>query len=91
MAKLRDWGAIAVRIGMRDQFVAALAEMDQRLRTDPEAWGDPVRDYRGLHLTQYFRYGPLLIVDYAVHIDGTPVFVLDVYLRPGSALEQAAR
>jgi hypothetical protein len=91
IAKLRGWGPIAVRIGMREEFVAAVAEMDQRLQADPEAWGDPVRDYQGLSLTQYFRYGQLLIVDYAVHIDGTPVFVLDVHLRPGTALEVAAR
>jgi hypothetical protein len=89
--KLRDWAVIAVRIGMREAFVVALAELDARLRTDPESWGDPVRDYRGLHLTQYYHYGRILTVDYAVHIDGTPVFVIDVHLTPGTPLDLAAR
>jgi hypothetical protein len=88
--KLREWVPVAVRIGMRDEFVAAVREMDDRLRSDPESWGDPVRDYRSLHLTRYYRYGPLLTVDYAVHIDGTPVFVVDVHLTPGTPLYDAA-
>jgi hypothetical protein len=89
--KLRVWAGVAVLIGLQAEFTAALAEMDERLRTDPEAWGDPLRDYRGLHLTAYRRYGPVLIVNYAVHIDGTPVFVLDVQLTPDSPLYYAAR
>lgn len=37
--KLREWAVVAVRIGMRAEFTAALVEMDQRLRTAPESWG----------------------------------------------------
>src|SRR4051812_40663025 len=88
--KLQRWGALAVRIGMGPAFTAAVREMDSRLRTDPESWGDPIKDYHGLKLTQYLRYGPLLTVDYAVHIDGTPVFVVDVHLTPGTDLRRAA-
>jgi hypothetical protein len=87
--KLLAWAVVAVRIRVRDEFTAALAEMDDRLRTDPESWGDPLYDYRGLHLTVYRRYGPILLVNYAVHIDGTPVFVSDVQLRPGTPLDYA--
>src|SRR4051812_15244131 len=89
-AKLQRWGALAVRIGLGAAFTAAVREMDSRLSTDPEAWGDPIRDYQGLKLTQYMRYGPLLTVDYAVHIDGTPVFVVDVHLTQGTDLGGAA-
>lgn len=90
MAKLRNWGEVASRIGEGETFRAVLAEMDERLRTDPEAWGDPVRDYQALRLTQYHRYGPVLIVTYAVHIDGSPVFVLGVNLTPGTRLYYAS-
>src|SRR3954449_2471357 len=88
--KLRDWAQVAARIGWRDAFNTAVQEMDDRLRTDPEAWGDPIRDYRGMKLTRYLHYGPILTVDYAVHIDGTPVFVLNVRLTPGTLLRDAA-
>jgi hypothetical protein len=88
--KLREWVAVAIRLGLRDELAAAVREMDDRLQSDPESWGDPVRDFQQLRLTLYYRYGPLLTVDYTVHIDGTPVFVMGVHLRPGTALHDAA-
>ncbi len=89
--KLRAWAPIAARLGLWAAFTAAVREMEDRLRTDPESWGDPVRDYHGLRATQYYRYGPLLFVDYAVHIDGTPVFVLNVEPTPGTDLFRAVQ
>lgn len=86
LAELRAWGTFAARIGLRDEFLTALREMEQQLRGAPEAWGDPLWDYHGLRLTFYQRYGSVLIVRYAVHIDGTPVFVRQVLLTPGSLL-----
>lgn len=88
--KLHRWGILAVTLGMGEVFSAAVKDMDDHLRTDPESWGDPIRNYHGLKLTQYIRYGRMLTVDYAVHIDGTPVFVMDVHLTPGSDLRAAA-
>ncbi len=90
-AKLRAWAAVALQIGWKDAYAAALREMDDHLRTDPEAWGDPIKDYQVLRLTVYHRYGPILTVKYAVHIDGTPVFVQNVFLTPGTALHSAAK
>jgi hypothetical protein len=89
--KLRTWGHLAIRLGLYAEFMRALREVEERLSADPEAWGDPQRDLRHLHLTVYHRYGPLLIVKYAVHIDGSPVFVLDVLLTPGTPLDYASR
>ena len=86
--RLRRWGESAVRAGLGDVFVAALREMKQDLEADPEAWGDPIRDFPAVQLTHYRRYGPVLVVHYAVHIDGTPVFVLDVELTQGSVLRR---
>jgi len=87
--KLRRWSEVASAIGMHDLFLATVRTMEERLRADPETWGDPVKEYRGLRLTQYHSYGSLLIVKYAVHIDGTPVFVMDVRLTPGTPLANA--
>jgi hypothetical protein len=84
--RLRDWGEAAARHGLHLQLAAALREMDEQLRSDPESWGDPQWDLRSLRLTCYQRCGPVLLVRYAVHIDGSPVFVREVRLTPGSQL-----
>jgi hypothetical protein len=86
LARLRRWGEIAVRAGLRDAFLAALRNVEERLRTDPETWGDPLRDFSKLRLTYYRGYSPVLIVYYTVHIAGTPVFVHEVVLNPNSDL-----
>lgn len=86
LAKLRAWARVAARVGIRDEFLTALREMETRLQSDPEAWGDPLRDWRGLRLTEYRRSGPILVVVYEVHFDGTPVIVWDVRLTPHSLL-----
>jgi hypothetical protein len=88
MEKLRRWGNIAVRTGLRVPFVAALREMADCLQSQPESWGDPLKDYRALKLTYYRHYGPILVVHYAVHIDGSPVLVWDVELTPNSQLHR---
>jgi len=87
--KLRAWAVLSDRVGMLTELISAIEEMDERLKNDPEAWGDPVHDYHGAQLTQYYRYGRILFVDYTVHIDGTPVFVVNVELTPGTALSDA--
>lgn len=91
LEKLKTWGQLAGRLGLHSEFVRALREIEERLSTDPEEWGDPQKDFRHLHLTVYHRYGPLLTVKYAVHIDGSPVFVLDVLLTPDTPLDYAAK
>jgi hypothetical protein len=89
MAKLQAWGQLANQLGLGSDFRESLKEMDARLQTEPESWGDPQRDMRHMHLTVYHRYGPILIVKYAVHIDGSPVFVLDVQPTPDTPLYYA--
>ncbi|MBA4064580.1 MAG: hypothetical protein C0501_12880 [Isosphaera sp.] len=64
--QLRAWGEVAIGLGLGAAFTRALREMDGRLRAGPEAWGDPLWDVRGLRLTVYHRYGPVLVVRYAV-------------------------
>ncbi|MCE9561906.1 MAG: hypothetical protein K8U57_07615 [Planctomycetes bacterium] len=90
MAKLQTWGQVANRLGLGEVFRESLREMNVSLSTDAESWGDPVKDMRHMHLTVYHRSGPMLIVKYAVHIDGSPVFVLDVQLTPDTPLYFAA-
>lgn len=86
LARLREWARVAVSIGLRAEFVAALREMEARLQSDPELWGDPLWDYRTLRLTLYRRYGPVLMTYYVAHADGLLVLVREVELTPGSLL-----
>lgn len=83
---LRTWGEVANRIGLRAEYLAALREMEQRLRTDPGEWGDPIWNLRGLSMVVYHRTGPIFLIRYGLHTDGTYVFVRDVELTPGSLL-----
>jgi hypothetical protein len=87
--QLEVLAVVAARIGLTAEFAAAFQEITDRLRADPEGWGDPVRDLPGLHLTYYIHYGPILTVDYAVHIDGSPVFVMNVQPRRDTPLDFA--
>src|SRR5262245_19248647 len=91
ITKLQAWAARASWIGQSAELAAAFQEMEDRLHADPEGWGEPIKDLPGLHLTVYHRYGPLLTVKYAVHINGSPVFVTDVFLKPGTDLYYAVR
>lgn len=64
--------------------------MDGRLRHGPRGWGDPLRDLPGMDVTVFRRYGPVLMVFYAVHRARPVVLVQRVYLTPGSPLADAA-
>lgn len=85
-AALERWKELAVRTGFRGAFADAIREMDERLHHEPRNWGDPLRDLRGMNATLYRRYGPVLIVSYAVHTVRNVVFVQQVWLTPGSPL-----
>ena len=86
LANLRTWGERAVQVGYRDEFVAALREMEDRLQHAPLSWGDPQWNFRSLNLTYYQRTGAVLLVRYVARVDGSHVFVRDVQLTPGSLL-----
>lgn len=88
-AALKEWKELAVRLGLRAIFAAALKEMEDRLHHDPREWGDPLRDLRGMDATYFRHYGPVLVVTYAVHNVRPVVFVQQVWLTPGSPLQNA--
>jgi hypothetical protein len=83
------WGNLATRTGFRASYADALRELQLQLSTDPRGWGDPVRELHGMAATYYRRYGPVLMVFYAVHNARPVVFVQRVVLTPGSPLADA--
>lgn len=86
---LKRWKELAVRLGRRIAFADAIREMDDELRRDPRGWGDPLRDLRGMNATFFRHYGPVLVVTYAVHNVRPVVIVQQVWLTPGSPLQNA--
>jgi hypothetical protein len=85
---LRGWGLVAGRVGLWDQYLAALREVERQLRTRPREWGDPTHNFHGLAMVGYQRYTPVFIVRYAVHQTHPLVFVREVVLTPGSPLAE---
>ena len=88
-AALNEWKDLAVRLGRLLSFADAIREMDDELRRDPRGWGDPVRDLRGMNATFSRHSGRVLVVTYAVHAVRPVVFVQQVWLTPGSPLQNA--
>ena len=86
---LNRWKKLAVRLGRRLAFADAIRDMDDELRRDPRGWGDPLRDLRGMNATFFRHYDPVLVVTYAVHNVRPVVFVQQVWLTPGSPLQNA--
>lgn len=87
--QLARWTEFALSLGLSQRLSDAIREMRDMLRTDPRGWGDPVRDLRGMDATFYRHYGPVLVVTYAVHNVRPVVFVQQVWLTPGSPLQDA--
>jgi hypothetical protein len=77
----------AVRNGLLDRLSAALRELDNRLRTDPSAFGDPLYLYPNLHLLLYQRaIGPLYVL-YAVDESRRIVYLRQILPFPLGGLE----
>lgn len=89
IAQIQAWGQVARAVGLRDEFLAAAHEMDDRLKHSPDTWGDPLRDLTGMIAKLYRRYGSVLMVFYAVHDIQRVVLVQHVVLTPGSPLADA--
>ena len=69
------------------EFKIAMKEMNRRLESDPERWGDPLRQY--LHLRGLEARGMIpgwLLIWYGVATDAREVRVRDIQPAPGSPL-----
>jgi len=89
LERLDRWADLARRVGLGQRLADAIREMRDRLPHDPRSWGDPIRDLRGMNAVLYRHYGPVLTVTYAVHNVRNVVFAHQVWLTPGSPLEDA--
>ena len=77
-AQLRDIFVAAGPRGTMPEFVQMYAEIDRRLRTDPETFGEPRRYHPELNLHQRMGGIRLLMFRYGVHRESRRVFVQQV-------------
>ena len=61
--------------GISERVSRALDEIEGHLELHPETWGDPIRIYKGLHLSMYRRLHDKLRVEYGVHETEPLVFI----------------
>jgi hypothetical protein len=77
---LRD----AAAAGIKAEFTDALVQMETRLRTDPFAVGELVRQVPLLHLLVHVGSCPSLTMRFGIHETEPVVFVIEIMLRPDS-------
>jgi hypothetical protein len=76
--QLRRWGHAAVRLGLGEQYLAALKEIDEQLRKDPVSWGNPLRQLREGGLLLCHRACSPLHVSFAVDEERQIVYVKEI-------------
>ena len=89
-ARLRAWGRQMSAAGRLPEFVAAVEEMNERLKTSPHVWGDPLKDYNTLRASEMRGLIPgWFMVWYGVATEARYVRVRDIQPAPGSPLSPA--
>jgi hypothetical protein len=73
--RLRRMLRRAAELGVQPAISQALTEILQRLRMEPRVWGDPLRRFRKLQMTQYGGTSRWFRCEYSVH-DRVPTVVL---------------
>jgi hypothetical protein len=87
--QLLRWGEVAKRIGLGEEYAAAIRRIYDRLSNDPVGWGDPLFPLRQLKLIVYRGFDPVMYVSYGVHAQERVVFLRSFLLVPGHPLQRA--
>jgi len=74
----------AKAIGVGDEIERAIAEIFSLLIKEPREWGDPIRDYRHAHLTEYHSRHRKFLCVYGVHTRIPTVFATQLIAQEGS-------
>ena len=84
--RVRLLGAVAVRLGVGQEFVDALKVVTEALASEPLEWGD--RQYRlhAMGLLNCHRLYSIFHVSYAVDEDRRIVYLKEIEPRPGHPL-----
>ncbi len=77
---LQKLASKAVRLGINQEFIASLREIDQRLTDDPVSWGDPIGTLDAAGLEEYHMLHSMLSIHY--YVDRANCVVYLKQLRP---------
>lgn len=85
--RLRVWAEEARRLGLATEFLAALRQVNKRLQSDPNDWGDELREFPMIGAIEMRGMIPKwLLVWYGFHAAARQVIVRDLLPAPGSPL-----
>ena len=76
----------AKAIGYGPSFLEDLADVNRRLSTDPDEWGDPIYDYRTLGMTRFRGSTKFFFIHYSVHKLKRLTYVQSVETNPNGPL-----
>jgi hypothetical protein len=84
--RMRQILALAVERGVHPAITQALTAVLQRLTIDPRDWGDPLRHFRHVQMTQYGGISHGFRCVYSVHDRVPTVLLTSLILLPGNPL-----
>jgi hypothetical protein len=82
-SRLRRWADEATALGRRSDFITSLKIINEKLTTEPLAWGDPQYRARNAGFVLCHGLHLLLHVYYAVHEESRTVWVKEILPLPG--------
>lgn len=85
--QLRQWAETAKQLGFIDPYIDALRIIEEKLRREPLAWGDPLYRLPNLELLLCRGIYSIFLVEYGVQESKRLVFIKDYKLLPGHPLE----
>jgi hypothetical protein len=74
---------IATSIGLKREFLAALATQHTYLKSSPLTWGIPCGELEHLQLKLFYRIFSILLVEYAVDEERRLVYAKSFHFLPG--------
>lgn len=80
----------AMSIGQVQPLAHFLKELESALRSHPREWGDPIRNWSGLHAVEFAHTSATnrFRAYYLVHNTAPAVFVRDIVVLPDNPLRQ---
>jgi hypothetical protein len=87
-ARLRRWADEATTLGRRNEFIASLKVINEKVTTEPLEWGDPQYRARSAGFVMCHGLYLLLHVYYAVHEETRTVWIKEILPLPGQGFSE---
>jgi hypothetical protein len=88
LQQFRQWGERARGAGLAEEYTACLRRIHERLSSDPDGWGNPLKNLAGLGMVLYHGADHWLYVQYGVNEAARIVFIEGARLMPNTPLAE---